>query len=298
MRGDLLRLASEQARELALVRGEDARRRPLARLELEERVGVDDRRQLDLREQPADERLRLISAAEARPDRERLRLRRRLEDILERPLHRLQHERLEHRERLGRCGDRHVADVGAEGGAGRERRCPGHAARAADDEDVAGRVLVVARRAARHLGQDLPRDEPMLGLRRLEADVGHRHLAGVEASRRDREADLGAVHRHRHVGVHRRARDLPGGRVHARRDVDGQHRNTGRVDLLDELRRLLPRSAFQPGAEESVDHDVRALVDQLAPLRLQDLGTRCARRRRSRRHPRGERSAGRRASGA
>ena len=117
-----LRLAPEQARELALVRGEDARRRPLAGLELEQRVGVDHRRQLHLREQAADERLRLRLASEAGTDRERLGLRRRLEDVLERPLHRLQHERLEHRQRLGRRRDRHVAGVGAEGGAGGERR--------------------------------------------------------------------------------------------------------------------------------------------------------------------------------
>ena len=155
MRRDLLRLAPEQARELALVRGEDARRRPLARLQLEERVGVDDRRQLDFGEQPPDERLRLRLTPEAGPDGERPRLRRRLEDVLERPLHRLQHERLEDGKRLGRRGDRHVAGVGAQGGARGERRSAGHPARSSDDEDVARRVLVVARRAARHLGQDL-----------------------------------------------------------------------------------------------------------------------------------------------
>ena len=64
------------------------------------------------------------------------------------------------------------------------------------------------------------RDEPVLGLRRLEADVRDGDLAGVEATRRDREADLRAVHRHGDVGVHRRARDLAGRRVHAGRDVD------------------------------------------------------------------------------
>src|SRR5581483_10668742 len=54
VRGDLLRVAPEQAPELALVWREDARRRPPARLELEERVGVDDRGHFDLGEDAAD----------------------------------------------------------------------------------------------------------------------------------------------------------------------------------------------------------------------------------------------------
>ena len=112
----------------------------------------------------------------------------------------------------------------------------------------------------------------MLGLRRLEADVGDRHLARMEATRRDHEADLRAVHRHGDVGVHGHARDLPRGSVRAGRDVDREHGDAGCVDLLDDARRFLARRSLQPGAEERVDHDVRPLVDELASLRAQDLG--------------------------
>ena len=76
--------------------------------------------------------------------------------------------------------------------------------------------------------EDLRRDEAVLGLRRLEADVGDGDLAGVEAARRDGEADLGAVHRDGDVGAHGRAGDLAGRRVHARRDVDRDDRDAGR----------------------------------------------------------------------
>ncbi len=145
MRGDLLRLAPEQARELALVRREDARRRPVARLELEQRVGVDDRRQRDLGEEAADELLRFRSRPSPGPSASAFALRRRLVHLLERPLNRLEDELLEHGKGLVRRADRDVADVGAEGRARGERRRAGHAARSADDEDVAGGVLVVAR---------------------------------------------------------------------------------------------------------------------------------------------------------
>ena len=54
MRGDLLRVAAEEAAELSLVRSQDARRGPVTRLELEERVRVHDRGQRDLGEKAAD----------------------------------------------------------------------------------------------------------------------------------------------------------------------------------------------------------------------------------------------------
>ena len=79
MRGDLLRLLAEQPCELALVRCQDARRRPLPGLELEERVCIDDGGQLGLGEHASNDLLRPGAAAEPRPDRDRARLLRKLE---------------------------------------------------------------------------------------------------------------------------------------------------------------------------------------------------------------------------
>ncbi len=130
----------------------------------------------------------------------------------------------------------------------------------------------------------------------FEADVRDGHVPGVEAPRRDREADLGAVHGHGHVRLNRRTGNFPGRGVHAGGDVDREHRNADCVDLLDHLRGLVARRSLEPGAEQRVDHDVRPLVDELAPLRPQDLagdapvspvgaatrrGSRCAARRAS-----------------
>ena len=115
---------------------------------------------------------------------------------------------------------------------------------------------------------------------------------------RDREADLRAVHRDGHVGVHRRARDLAGRRVHAGRDVDREHGDAGCVDLLDE-RATSPRAARPSarcrGARRSRRPAARprARVPARAGSRR-----RSARRRRSRRRRREARSGARRGSGA
>ena len=53
-------------------------------------------------------------------ERQRLRSRCRFEDIVQRSLHRLQHERLENRNRLGWGRNRDVAGVGTKGSAGGE----------------------------------------------------------------------------------------------------------------------------------------------------------------------------------
>jgi hypothetical protein len=96
VRIDPARVLSYQASELAGVRRQDGRRVPLERLQLEERVRVDDRRQLGLREQPTDE-LSLV-AAQARTEGQRARALRGLEHIFERALHGLDDESLQNRE--------------------------------------------------------------------------------------------------------------------------------------------------------------------------------------------------------
>ena len=110
----------------------------------------------------------------------------------------------------------------------------------------------------------------MLGFSVFEPDGDDLDLAGVEAARRDQEADLGAVKGDGQVGVDRRARDLAGGGVHPRRDIDRDDGHAGGVDLLDLTRRLRPGLALEAGAEEGVDDDVCVRRDVFS--RLDDLG--------------------------
>ena len=70
---DPRRVAVEEARELARVRGEHGRVVRAHRLEAEERVGVDDDGKLEPLEQPRHERVRLGAAAEPRPERDGVR---------------------------------------------------------------------------------------------------------------------------------------------------------------------------------------------------------------------------------
>ncbi len=73
MRADPLGVAAQKPPELAGVRGEDRGRRALDRLEVEECVGVDDRRKIHLLEQRTNERAPLRGSPEARADGERIR---------------------------------------------------------------------------------------------------------------------------------------------------------------------------------------------------------------------------------
>ena len=98
----------------------------LERLELVQRVGVDDRRDVGLLEETADQRLRVLSSPEARPDRQRLRPLHSLEDLLERTLDRFEDECLENLQRVGRRSDCDVPRVGAKGGPRSQRSGSGH----------------------------------------------------------------------------------------------------------------------------------------------------------------------------
>ena len=70
VRRDPLGVRPEQPCQLARVGREHGRARPRRRLELEERVGVDDRRERRMLEQLVDEAPRLRRATQARPERE------------------------------------------------------------------------------------------------------------------------------------------------------------------------------------------------------------------------------------
>ena len=112
----------------------------------------------------------------------------------------------------------------------------------------------------------------MLRLRGLEPDVRDDDLARLETAGRDREADLPAVHRHRHVRTDGRALDLARVGVHARGQVDRDDRDAARVHRLDQLGGLAPRLAAEAGPEQPVDENV-ALESLLGapPGRLQRL---------------------------
>ena len=241
VRGDLLRLAAEQPRELALVRREHARRR--ASRPARARRARRRRRPSAARPRRAARRTSSfgpVAAAEPRAERDRARLLRELEHdvggavgddaavVGQRPLHGLEQALLEHRQRrLGR-GDGDVAGVGAHRRQRGERRRAGEPARAADDEHVARRVLVVAlgRGAARGAGAPAPTRRCSVSAC-VEADVGDEHDAGVEAAGRDDEADLAAVERDGRVRAHRGAGDLAGRRIDAGRKVDREHARAG-----------------------------------------------------------------------
>ena len=100
----------------------------LERLEPIECVGVHDGRHVRLEQQPPNELALLLAAPEPGPERQRPRPPGGVECLLERALDRLQHQRLEHRQRVLRCGDGDVAGVGAKRGARGEcrsaRSCP------------------------------------------------------------------------------------------------------------------------------------------------------------------------------
>ena len=108
----------------------------------------------------------------------------------------------------------------------------------------------------------------MRRLARLEPDVDDDDVAGVEASRADDETDLAPVHRHGDVRVDRRALDLARRRVHAGRDVDGEHGRARRVDPLDRRGGVVTRSAAHARAEQRVDHEVCAVLDLLEAVLL------------------------------
>ena len=212
----------------------------LERLELEQRVGVDDGGQSRFAEQTTHERARgprprpgPSASADARSAQLATRSSGRLD--------RFEHERLE----------RSACDPPARRSR-RSRRPRGRRLRRR------GRARPSFRARRRRRAPSLPctcspsrlrgtscrmssRDEAVPRLRVLEPDVRDLDLAGVEAPGRDDEPDLPAVHRHRHVRVDGRALDLAGRRVDAGGDVDGDHGRAERVDLLDRRRRIRAR---------------------------------------------------------
>ena len=252
------------------------RARQLDRLELPQRVGVDDDRQLELaraaaarapcrrcgraraeRAGPIASATRLGAQPRAVPPRPR-----------QRPLHRLEQPRLDDRQRRLGDGDGDVARVRAEAAAAREHGSAGQPGRAADDEHAPGACTCCPRAAcaARARGSRASRGACAV-CARLEPDVRDHDLARVEAARaRPRGRPSRPWNVTVSVGATAAPGDLavdastPGG------DVDRDDRRAARVDLLDR-RAAASRggSPWKPVPKSaSHDHDPASLDRRLA----------------------------------
>ena len=305
-------LAAEQPRR-ARPRAGSARSAPsrVERLEAEERIGVDDRRQVGLLEQPPHERRFSAEPARARgPTAERDSWR------STRASSASSSGRFTASSRCGSTSgaDGHVAGVGAEGGRRGQRDRTGHAR--ASRRRRARRRRCTCCRVSRLRGtrpSTSRRDQPVLGLAVLEPDVGDDDLAGVEPARRDLEPDLAAVHRHGHVGAAPRAPAIsPVSAFDAGGQVDRDDRHAGGVDRLDQRapppaaarrgsrcrtarrsarRRSRPLGRLRPGGAQHLERDpavaaVRAAAAHRAERpRVRDSGAAPPRRPPARRAP-------------
>ena len=93
----------------------------------------------------------------------------------------------------------------------------------------------------------------------FEADVCDDDAADVKPTRRDGEADLRGVERHREICIDDRSCDLARGGIDSGGEVDRHDRRPCCVDALDDGDGLRPRSTAEPRSEQSVDHDVVAV---------------------------------------
>jgi len=134
MRFDPVAVLADQPGELAGVRREHARRGPVGRLELEERVRVHHGGQLELADEPPHERSFFLTTTETRADRQRRGALRELVDSVERPLDGLEQPPLHDGQRLLVGCDRDVPGVGAKGSVRGQADGAGHAGRAAHDQ--------------------------------------------------------------------------------------------------------------------------------------------------------------------
>ena len=173
--------------------------------------------------------------------------------------HRLQPDTRHHRLLRRRYGRDHDPGAGAQRSPRAERDRAGHAPRAADRTlpasyfepcaGRAGRAAIVAAPASTAGGS-----EPRRPGSRSAPPPGRRHREAGQ----DHVAELRGMERDRHVRRHRDRRRLAGRRVDAARHVDGHHRCAGAADRADRLDHRATRLAAAAGAEQRVDHDLRA----------------------------------------
>ena len=236
-----------------------------------EAVGVEDDRHVEPVEEDPNELAGPVATPQAGADRDRAGSLRRFQDRVggigghpalvvcrTGPRHGLEQPHLEDQvARLGHAdGDdpRSCPHRGLRG----ERRRTRIAGRAPDNEDRARRVLVVARLPAGNERQDLLGDPRVPGRTGCEPDIRHLDLAGTEPARRDHEPHLRRMEGDRGTSLYRRADHLSGRGVDARRDVQGQDRDSDGVDLLDVACGVRARSATEARPEQRVDDDLGA----------------------------------------
>ena len=142
-------------------------------------------------------------------------------------------------------------------GLGREARRAGIAGGAADDEDSARGVLVIARTAPRDELEHLPTDQAVACRDVSKPDVDDLDLAGLKAPWRDGEAHLAPMERDRQRRLDCRPGDLARRRVDPGRDVDRNDREREPVELLEPPGRLAPGRPREACPEDGVDRDVR-----------------------------------------
>jgi hypothetical protein len=224
--------AVEQPRELPRMRCEHARRGPVVRLEVEQRIRVDHDRHLQLAQQASHERALFVAAPETGTD---------LRPAVARCASRSTSSSgafTASSTRASTTGsvsavrrDSDVPGVGAERGLGRQAHGSGHSRRADNDEYRARAVF----RVAFLLALDEPRISSVTSRCRvsplLDADVGTASApAGVEAARAQRPAPtFGACIRHGHVRGRRPPGDLAGQDPSTPgRKVDGDDRHRPR----------------------------------------------------------------------
>ncbi len=246
------------------MRSEHGRSFAPERFEVEQRVRVDDRREVEPLQELANERLPRGAAPQPRAERERTRAIRCCDDRLDAvgigpaDLDRLENERLDDRKRLGRDGERDVSGVRAEGRTRSERDGAGHSRLPADDEHRARRVLGVARCSARDDVEQGRSGAAVLGVDVIEPDVRQHDAPCAETTGRNGEPDLRRVERDGEVRLDNRTGDLSGRRIDARGEVHGHDGSRGGVDPLDGCRCVGPRLAPKSGPEERIDDHIRS----------------------------------------
>src|SRR3569623_1155674 len=97
---------------------------------------------------------------------------------------------------------------------------------------------------------------------RRNADVGHLHLAAMNAAGQQKMTGLLAKERHRAGGVDRNAHYFAAVAVDAARQIDRQHRSTACVDRLDHRARLAFHVTIESCAEQRID-DERGFAERL-----------------------------------
>ena len=109
------------------------------------------------------------------------------------------------------------------------------------------------------------------------ADIGNLDSPRQHAARKQQMSRLQTEECHRPTGTDRRAHRLAARSVHARRQVDRQHRHAGAVDPFHGLARNALDRTRQPCPEQRVDHNRRLPRHAVQRVLRQDAGSQASR---------------------